>query len=187
MNSFHLKGIVVLILLTLSSGACVERSRSEGSGKENTSEESAGKGVNPAINTAKKTAVAVVHSSAVGLGQILKAIPDSGRRVATIRTFIDSIRFYDDKSGYFYVYNFNCFNIAHATQKDLLGKDLYDYTDVKGKYVIRELSLTAAKGGGFVQFHWVKPGETGEKLKIGYVEPIPGTDFFIGSGVYLPE
>ncbi|MFA7711690.1 MAG: cache domain-containing protein, partial [Candidatus Neomarinimicrobiota bacterium] len=49
----------------------------------------------------------------------------------------------------------------------------------------RELSAAAATGGGFVEFYWVKPGATGEKRKLGYVEPIKNTDYFIGTGVYM--
>lgn len=135
----------------------------------------------------KEIALAVVHSSAAGIGETLKSIPDSAQGVQFIRTYIDSIRFYEDKSGYFYVYNYQCINIAHATQKNLQGQDLYNYQDSKGKFVIRELSEASRQGGGFVEFYWIKPGETGEKLKIGYVEPIPGTNYFIGSGVYVPE
>jgi signal transduction histidine kinase len=137
------------------------------------------------IEANKKTAVAVVHASAVGLGELLRSIPDSASRILTIRVYIDSIRFYEDNSGYFYVYNFQCTNLAHATQKDLIGKDLHDYQDSRGKYVIRELSAIAQLGGGFVEYYWIKPGEVGEKLKIGYVEPIPGTNYFIGTGVYI--
>ncbi len=135
----------------------------------------------------KEIALAVVHASAVGLGETLKNFPDSASGVLYIRTYIDSIRFYPDKSGYFYVYDYQCINIAHATQKNLQGTNLYNHQDTKGKYVVRELSAAARAGGGFVEFYWIKPGETGEKLKIGYVEPIPGTNYWIGSGVYVPE
>ena len=162
-------------LLTLLIAACKKETKSDSSVDE------------AALNANKKTAVAVVHASAVGLGQLLITMPDSSAKVMSIRTYIDSIRFYEDKSGYFYVYNYQCINIAHATQKDLLLKDLYNYQDSRGKYVIRELSAAASRGGGFVEYYWIKPGETGEKLKIGYVEPIPGTNFFIGTGVYVPE
>ena len=68
-----------------------------------------------------------------------------------------------------------------------MGKDLSNYQDSRGKYVIRELSAAAMKGGGFVEYYWIKPGSTGEFRKLGYVEPIPNTTYFIGSGVYLPE
>ena len=135
----------------------------------------------------KRIAAAVVHASAIGLSESLKNIPDSVAGVQFIRTYIDSIRFYDDKSGYFYVYNYECWSIAHATQKNLQGTNLYNYQDSRGNYVVRLLSAAAQNGGGFIEFYWIKPGDTGEKLKIGYVEPIPGTKYFIGSGVYVPE
>jgi signal transduction histidine kinase len=134
----------------------------------------------------KETARTITHGIAMGLGSVLKNAKGEKERVDLIRSFIDPIRFYPDQSGYFYVYDFKCVNIAHATQKNLIGKNLYDYKDVKGKYVIRELRAAAKKGGGFVEYFWVKPGSKGEVRKLGYVEPIPGTDYFIGTGVYLP-
>jgi signal transduction histidine kinase len=138
------------------------------------------------IECYKETAKTVVHATAVGLGEILKGVKSEKERVGMIRSFVDPIRFYADKSGYFYVYDYSCLNIAHGTQKNLQGKNLYDHKDVKGEFVIRELSAAAKKGGGFVEFYWVKPGSKEEFKKLGYVEPIPGTDYFIGSGVYLP-
>jgi signal transduction histidine kinase len=134
----------------------------------------------------KEAALTITHGVAVGLGEVLKTVKGERERINLIRAFIGPVRFYPDQSGYFYVYNFACVNIAHATQKDLVGKDLSDYKDGKGKYVIRELSAAAKKGGGFVEYFWVKPGAQGEVRKLGYVEPIPGTDYFIGTGVYLP-
>ena len=138
------------------------------------------------VECSKDTAQAVTHGVAVGLGEVLKTVKGEKERIELIRTFIGPVRFYPDQSGYFYVYNFACVNIAHATQKDLVGKNLYDYKDGKGKFVIRELSAAAKKGGGFVEYFWVKPGVQGELRKLGNVGPIPGTDYFIGTGVYLP-
>lgn len=139
-----------------------------------------------AVECGKDIAKNIVHATALGLGEILRDTKDENKRIALIRRFIGPIRFYQDQSGYFYVYNTKCVNIAHATQKDLQGKNLYDHKDVKGKYVIRELNAAAKMGGGFVEFYWLKPGAKGEQKKMGYVEPIPGTDYFIGTGVYLP-
>ncbi|MDY6915135.1 MAG: cache domain-containing protein [Candidatus Cloacimonadota bacterium] len=75
-----------------------------------------------------------------------------------MRDFVKLIRFYPDKTCYFYVYDIDCNNIAHATQPDLVGKNLYDHQDTKGKYVIRELSKNVQAGGGFVEFYWPKIG-----------------------------
>lgn len=138
------------------------------------------------IQCAKDTAVAVVHTAAVGLGEILKDVRGEKRRIDMIRSFIGPIRFYADKTGYFYVYDYHCVNIAHAIDRKLAGKNLYNYRDAKGKFVIRELAATARKGGGFVEYYWLKPGQRNEFKKLGYVEPIPGTNYFIGTGVYLP-
>lgn len=139
----------------------------------------------PDRSCSKQVAQAAVHCAAVGLGQVLAGQADEKQKVRTIAQFIAKIRFYPDQSGYFFVYNYDCVNIAHATQKDLPGKNLKGHKDTKGKYVIRELAAAAKKGGGFVDYFWVKPGTKGEHAKLGYVEPIPGTNYFIGSGVYL--
>ena len=139
------------------------------------------------LESEKQTAQAVVHSSAAGLGAVLKNYPSETDRINFIRAYIDPVRFYPDQSGYFYVYNLDCVNIAHATQKDLQGQNLYNYQDSRGTYVIRLLSAAAKSGGGFVEYYWKNPAVASqeEQKKIGYVEPIPGTDYFIGTGVYL--
>jgi len=138
------------------------------------------------IECDKDIAKTIVHATASGLGEILKDVKTEKKRIALIRSFVSPIRFYPDNSGYFYVYDFNCVNIAHATQKDLQGKNLYDHKDAKGGYDIRALTAAAKNGGGFVDYYWLKPGSKGEQKKLGYVERIPGTNYYIGTGVYLP-
>jgi len=135
----------------------------------------------------KSIAKVAVHNQAVMLSNFLGEIKSEEQQIQFIQEAIEGIRFFDDSSGYFYVYNYDCVCIAHATQKDIVGKDLYNHQDTHGNYVIRNLAEAALKGGGYVEFYWVKPGTTGEHDKLGYVEPIIGTSFFIGSGVYLPD
>lgn len=138
------------------------------------------------VDQYKEIAKIMTHSFAAGLGSALANVKNEQERINLIRSFIGPVRFFPDSSGYFYVYDSKCVNIAHATQKDLQGKNLYDYKDAKGKLVIQALFDAAKKGGGFVDFYWVKPGTKEQMPKLGYVEPIPGTDYFIGTGVYLP-
>ncbi|MHB8111061.1 MAG: cache domain-containing protein [Syntrophorhabdaceae bacterium] len=138
------------------------------------------------VDRYKEIAKIMTHGFAVGLGGALAGVKNEKDRIELIRSFIGPVRFFPDNSGYFYVYDSKCINIAHAIQKDLQGKNLYDFKDAKGKFVIRALLEEAKKGGGFVDFYWVKPGTKAEAPKLGYVEPIPGTDYFIGTGVYLP-
>ncbi len=131
-----------------------------------------------------RIAEAAVHIAAVGLGEILKDVKDENQRLDIIRKFIDPIRFFNDQSGYFFVYNYDCVNLAHAIDKTIVGKDLTDYKDMKGNLAIQELSARAKSGGGFVTFWWPHPQSKIEMKKLGYVEPIPGTQYFIGTGYY---
>jgi signal transduction histidine kinase len=133
----------------------------------------------------KQIAVTAVHNQASLIGYFCETITDTQARKEFIQKSIDSVFFYSDRSGYFYVYDFDCICIAHATDKEKPGQNLYDYQDTHGKYVIRELSAAAQSGGGFVEFYWHKPTTQEEFKKLGYVEPIPNTNYFIGSGVYL--
>lgn len=53
---------------------------------------------------------------------------------------------------------YDCVNIALPNPNKCQGKNLYDHKDSQGKYAIRELSAAAKKGGGFVEYYWIKPG-----------------------------
>jgi signal transduction histidine kinase len=119
--------------------------------------------LNDNLSWNKQIAVAYVHSYATVISQAALKFQSDSSLIDFIRKSIDPISFYSDSSGYFYVYDYNCLNIAHARQKDLQGQNLYNYTDTKGKFVLRELADKAQSGGGYVEFHWIKPGETGEK------------------------
>lgn len=174
---FYASGILniftIVLLLIITTISCSENCTGP---EDNNSDD---------LNWNKQIAVAYVHSYATAIGEAVDYLKDDTTLINYIRTAIDPIRFYPDTSGYFYVYDYDCVDIAHARQKDLQGQNLYDYTDAHGNYVIRDLSAMAQAGGGYVEFYWIKPGDTGEKKKLGYVEPIPNTNYFIGSGVYL--
>lgn len=135
----------------------------------------------------RKDAQLVVHTAALGLSGILKNVQGRQDKIRMIREFVTPVRFFPDQSGYFYVYDMQGLCIAHAAQPDLDGQNMYDFKDVKGFHVVQALIKTAKNGGGFMEYNWEKPGSDGLFEKLGYVETIPGTDFFIGSGIYLPE
>nr|WP_319495014.1 methyl-accepting chemotaxis protein [uncultured Desulfobacter sp.] len=96
---------------------------------------------------------------------------------------IDDIRFEEDKSGYFFIYQ-ETTNVALPPKKEIQGKDLKNTKDANGVYLVKELRALSKKGGGFLTWIWPKPG-AGDVPKLGYAEMIPGTNFWIGTGVYL--
>jgi methyl-accepting chemotaxis protein len=141
------------------------------------------------IGTSTDRAVlkAAVHVAAAGLGATaVKA--DGTYDTDVIRNFVHVVRFLDDQSGYFYVYDStNTFCIAHATMKDFEGKDKSDYTDSRGLKVAQEFSrlVTATPTGVYLDFYFVNPVSNKEEQKLGYAEMIPGTKLYVGSGVYV--
>ena len=124
----------------------------------------------------------ITHSQALGLAGMAAGLPEE-QQLQVIAQYVEKSRFEDDNSGYFYVYK-GTINVAHPTQKQLLGKDLASTSDKRGVHYVSELSKAAQQGGGFVDFVFPKPG-AGDVLKLGYAEAIGGTPFWIGTGVYI--
>ncbi|MBN3033945.1 MAG: cache domain-containing protein [Bacteroidales bacterium] len=124
---------------------------------------------------------------ATGIGGALaNYCTDSTDGIDFCRKFVDHIRFFDNQSGYFFIYNFNCINIAFPTQKYYQGQDLSNYQDSRGNYVIRDLAaMTSTIGEGFYEYYWNNPVNSTEQKKISFAMKMPGIDYFIGAGFYL--
>ena len=123
------------------------------------------------------------HTIALALGQLVADVPDDAARIEMVRKAIDTIRFEKDQSGYYFVYQ-GTTNVALPPNKSVQGKDLAENKDKNGVYFVRELAQRAAAGGGFVEYIFPKPGK-GDQPKLAYSEMIPGTKFWIGTGVYI--
>jgi len=123
------------------------------------------------------------HSMALSLAEILKGVSDEQARIDLIRQAVDPIRFEEDKSGYYFVYK-GTVNVALPPNKANHGKDLGEAKDKNGIYFVRELAKGAAAGGGFVEYIFPKPNK-GDQPKLGYAEMIPGTEYWIGTGIYI--
>ncbi|MDZ7742269.1 MAG: cache domain-containing protein [Bacteroidota bacterium] len=131
--------------------------------------------------------IQTTNTFANGIGGVFENyFTDTLIRVEFCRKMIDHVRFFDNQSGYFFMYDFNCVNVAHGIQKDIQGQDLYDYQDSKGNFVIRDLvSIAKNIGEGFYEYWWNNPVTGKEEPKLAWVKKIPGIDYFIGSGIYL--
>jgi methyl-accepting chemotaxis protein len=131
----------------------------------------------------KRKIQVATHSLAVSISEAIKDVPDLDEKIEIIRALMDPIRFEDDNSGYFFVYNQTTV-VALPTNKTLHGKDLKDLKDANGVYLVRELNKLAQGGGGFLTYIWPKPGK-GDQPKLSYAMLIPGTEMWIGTGVYI--
>ena len=109
------------------------------------------------------------HSVALAVGHAIEGVNDPQKKIEIIRALVDDIRFEDDKSGYYFVYD-NTVNIVLPPAKDKQGKDFGENKDKNGVYYVRELMAQAHKGGGFVQYVFPKPPANQDTTKLGYSE-----------------
>ncbi len=122
-------------------------------------------------------------STAEILSNILASSKDKSREKELLQKVVKSFRFEEDNSGYFFIYD-ETVNIALPPNPEAQGKDLGQTKDPNGVYLVRELNRLAKGGGGFLEYIWPKPGK-GDVAKLGYATMIPGTNYWIGTGIYL--
>lgn len=127
---------------------------------------------------------AAVHSMAMTLGAGVRDIAEGEARDREIRRLVDPARFESDQSGYYFVFRgTRC--VAHPAKAALVGTDMGGTADANGILYVQEMATNAKLGNGhFVDYVFPKPGK-GDVPKISYSEWIPGTDLWIGSGVYV--
>lgn len=109
------------------------------------------------------------------------------RRVGPAQAFKD----FTDKANatwhrkdlYVFAYTMDGINVAHGANDRLVGKNLMDVRDPNGKFLIRELRDTAAKGGGWVAYDWPHPYSHRIEAKTSFVRKLPDFDGFVGVGV----
>ena len=97
----------------------------------------------------------------------------------------DSLRFYDDKSGYIFAVDYSYIRINVPANKKLNGSSGYDDKDANGKFYARDFLTAAKNGGGFVSYDFKKPGKEEIYPKLSYIAPVPGAEIYIGAGVYI--
>jgi len=74
----------------------------------------------------------------------------------------------------------------HPLKPSLEGRSLLTLKDANGKAFIAEMNQVAAKGGGWVDYQWPRPGETGPAPKVSYaLQARHGAELYIvGCGLY---
>ena len=76
--------------------------------------------------------------------------------------------------------------LAHPANRKLVGKQLIDFKDTKGKEFVREfIAVAKDPGEGWVEYHWKRHGENEGTLKRTYVMKVPGEDILLGAGYYV--
>ncbi|BBD07050.1 methyl-accepting chemotaxis protein [Desulfovibrio ferrophilus] len=124
-----------------------------------------------------------VKSLAESLGTLVASATDHHQQIEMISKAVADIRYEEDKSGYFFVYEGTTV-VTVPPKPSLSGKDMSGAKDVNGVYFVSDLAKAAQGGGGFVQYVFAKPG-SGDQPKLAYSQLISGTKYWIGTGIYI--
>ena len=91
-----------------------------------------------------------------------------------------------NKTEYFWINDMQTKIIMHPIRADMVGKEQTDTKDPNGKRLFVEFVETVqAKGAGFVNYMWPKPGSTDPQPKVSYVAGFAPWGWVVGSGVYV--
>lgn len=113
-----------------------------------------------------------------------KGIPDEKIKEAIIDKF-QELRFFDDKSGYIFVYEYDGTCVTFPTNKAMTGKNLIDLKDSNGRFFLKDLIDAAKKGGAIVKYEFPKVKDGKPFPKFAYAVPFAPYNWMMGTGVYV--
>jgi len=106
--------------------------------------------------------------------------------IQKIKDNFRNIRFYDDQSGYFFIYDMKGNVVLLPIKPELEGKNLLSFKDITGKYVIQDvIKKLKKKDAIFEEWSFYKPNTQELARKLGYIRYFKPLDIFIGSAVYI--
>jgi methyl-accepting chemotaxis protein len=110
-------------------------------------------------------------------------------RAQAIQQFRDAIRpiRYGGGAGYYFAYGMDGQTLILGPTPDVEGTNRFQIKDADGKFFVQAMIATVRQGGGTVDYRYPKPGSTVALPKLAYVQPLPGWDMFVGTGLYVDD
>lgn len=90
------------------------------------------------------------------------------------------------KDTYVFLMDMDGKMLAHPIKPELTQRgDLLQVADTDGKPLFMEfVKLANTSGKGWVDYMWPKPNEEKPVKKTSYIYRVPGTQYFVGAGIY---
>ncbi|UTJ05840.1 sensor histidine kinase [Arcobacter roscoffensis] len=103
-----------------------------------------------------------------------------------IKDSLRNIRFNENR-GYLFIYEMSGVNILHPLKPHLENKNLWNYQDKKGTYLLQEMNKILKKQDStYYTWYWNKPNDLEKEYeKLGYFKKFEPFDWFIGTGEYV--
>ena len=133
-----------------------------------------------------KTIMEMMHQTATTIYKAEKAkeTPDEEIKKTILEKF-DALHFFNDKSGYIFVYTYDGVNVLNPNNKALEGKNLIDLKDSNGVFLIKKLIEASQKGGGLVQYYFPKVKDGKPLPKFSYALSFEPYHWMMGTGIYV--
>ncbi len=105
-----------------------------------------------------------------------------------IKTKLRDMRFFEDLSGYYFIYDLSGINVMHGANPHLEGQNLINLQDADGKYTIQEaLHALEKEDGTFYTWRWKNPEDEQFRTKLGYIKLFKPLNIYFGSARYEDE
>ena len=105
-----------------------------------------------------------------------------------IRLRLKQMRFFNDLSGYFVIFDLSGTCEMHGEDSSLEGKNFIDLTDANGHYFMKEGLARLQREEAFpLVYPWKNPKETHARNKLGYVKRYLPLNIYVASGRYEDE
>ncbi|MDD0837303.1 methyl-accepting chemotaxis protein [Curvibacter sp. HBC61] len=102
------------------------------------------------------------------------------------RQAISELRY--DKNEYFWINDMHPRVVMHPFKPELNGKDVSDMKDPNGLALFKAfVAVVQARGEGFVDYQWPKPGLDRPVDKVSYVKGFEPWGWIVGSGIYIDD
>jgi signal transduction histidine kinase len=86
---------------------------------------------------------------------------------------------------YIFAYDMDGTNLALGANPKMTGKNLLDMKSADGKFFLQEMiEVVKSKGEGWVEYKWTNPETKKIQDKASFVKKIPGSNSFVGCGIY---
>lgn len=119
-----------------------------------------------------KSEMRIMHTVALKVYEEGKALGKSDAEIqASIFHKLQDVRFFEDDSGYIFIYQPDGTNLLLPVNTSLHGKNLVGLKDSDGKFFVKELLEAAQKGGGYVIYNFPKTKDGAPFPKLSYAIP----------------
>lgn len=140
-------------------------------------------------NSSKKQKVSFLkkfkpYDWSIGSGGYLDNIKNNTQQ--EMLDYIEQIRF--GKNSYIFVVDYKGVVLMNASQKHLIGKNIWSLKDPNGVMVVQEERKAVENPeGDFIHYVWNKPSTSNPSPKTSFMKGVKDWQWMIGAGLYLDD